>query len=80
MMGGELACNIYSILGSISGIGGAATNVAIAYDRYKTISSPLDGRLKTGKAILLILIAWFWAVPFTLFPALKIWGRYVPEG
>lgn len=80
MMGGSAACNVYSILGSISGIGGAATNVVIAYDRYKTISSPLDGRIKTGKAILLIMITWFWAFPFTIFPAMGVWGRYVPEG
>jgi r-opsin len=80
IMGGEQACTVYAILGSISGIGGAATNVAIAYDRYKTISSPLDGRIKTGKAILLIIITWLWSLPFTIFPALKVWGRYVPEG
>lgn len=80
MMGGETACNVYAILGSISGIGGAATNAVIAYDRYKCISSPIDGRIKTGKAILLIIITWFWSMPFTIFPAMKIWGRYVPEG
>lgn len=80
IMGGAVMCKWYAVLGAVSGIGGAATNAVIAYDRYKTISSPLDGRIKTGKAVLLILITWFWAFPYTMLPALDIWGRFVPEG
>lgn len=79
-MGGEFGCIVYAVLGSFSGIGGAATNVAIAYDRYKTISSPLDGKLSKGQAVFLIILTWFWSVPFTVLPAMKIWGRYIPEG
>jgi r-opsin len=80
IMGGDVACTIYAILGSFSGIGGSATNAAIAYDRYKVISSPIDGKLSRGQAILLIVFTWFWSMPFTILPTLKIWGRYVPEG
>jgi r-opsin len=80
IMGGETSCIIYAVLGSFSGIGGAATNAVIAYDRYKTISSPLDGKLNKGQAILFILVTWLWSMPFTILPALKIWGRFVPEG
>jgi r-opsin len=35
ILGGEIACQIYATLGSVSGIGSAITNAAIAYDRYK---------------------------------------------
>lgn len=51
IMGGDTACTIYAVLGSFSGIGGAATNAVIAYDRFKTISSPLDGKLNKGQAM-----------------------------
>lgn len=75
IIGGDLACTIYAVLGSFSGIGGSATNAAIAYDRYKTISSPIDGKLSKGQAILLVILTWFWSMPFTILPALKIWGK-----
>jgi r-opsin len=80
IVGGELFCNIYAILGSFSGIGGAATNAVIAYDRFKTISSPLDGKLSKGQAVFFIILTWLWSTPFTVLPALRIWGRYIPEG
>lgn len=80
IVGGDLACTIYAVFGSFSGIGGAATNAAIAYDRFKTISSPLDGKLNKGQAIAFIILTWVWTMPFTILPALKIWGRYIPEG
>lgn len=80
IVGGDLACTVYSVLGSFSGIGGAATNAAIAFDRFKTISSPLDGKLNKGQAIAIIILTWAWSMPFTILPALKIWGRFIPEG
>ncbi|CRK95672.1 CLUMA_CG009130, isoform A [Clunio marinus] len=80
IIGGDLACTIYSVFGSFSGIGGSATNAAIAYDRYKAISSPLDGKMNKGQAFAIIIITWLWTMPFTILPALKIWGRYIPEG
>jgi r-opsin len=80
IIGGESLCTLYAIFGSFSGIGGAATNAVIAYDRYKTISSPLDGKLNKSQAILFIILTWLWSMPFTILPTLKIWGRYIPEG
>jgi r-opsin len=80
IMGGDMFCTIYAVLGSFSGIGGSATNAAIAYDRYKTISDPIEGKLSKGKAVMLIICTWFWSIPFTILPTMKIWGRYVPEG
>nr|AAD34223.1 rhodopsin [Papilio glaucus] len=79
-IGFQLGCDIYAVLGSISGIGGAITNAVIAFDRYKTISCPLDGRINKVQASLLIVFTWFWSLPFTILPALKVWGRFVPEG
>nr|BAP11269.1 B-sensitive opsin [Graphium macleayanum] len=79
-IGFQLGCDIYAILGSISGIGGAITNAVIAFDRYKTISCPLDGRINKVQASLLIVFTWLWSMPFTILPALKVWGRFVPEG
>lgn len=73
-------CNIYAILGSFSGIGGAATNAVIAYDRFKAISSPLDGKTTKGQAVLFVIFTWAWSIPFTILPAMKIWGRFIPEG
>ncbi|XP_013140256.1 PREDICTED: opsin-3 [Papilio polytes] len=79
-VGYQLGCDVYAILGSISGIGGAITNAVIAFDRYKTISCPLDGRINKVQASLLIAFTWFWSMPFTILPAMKVWGRFVPEG
>ena len=80
IIGGETACITYAVLGSFSGIGGAATNAVIAFDRFKAISSPMDGKMKTGQAILFVIVTWVWTMPFTILPAMKIWGRYIPEG
>ncbi|XP_063698456.1 opsin-3-like [Culicoides brevitarsis] len=80
LWGGMIGCDYYAALGSLSGIGGAVTNAAIAYDRYRTISRPLDGKMSKAQAGLLCLFTWFWAMPFTLMPLLRIWGRYIPEG
>lgn len=35
MWGWELGCDIYAAIGSVSGIGQAITNAAIAFDRYR---------------------------------------------
>lgn len=80
IVGGDTACTVYAVLGSFSGLGAAATNAVIAYDRFKTISSPLDGKLNRGQSIVFIILTWIWTLPFTVLPALKIWGRYIPEG
>lgn len=65
IIGGDTFCTIYAVLGSFSGIGGASTNAVIAYDRFKTISSPLDGKLTKGQAVTFIILTWVWTMPFT---------------
>lgn len=65
IIGGLGACNAYAILGSFSGIGGAATNAVIAFDRFKAISSPMDGKTTGGQAIFFIILTWAWSMPFT---------------
>ncbi|XP_031832874.1 rhodopsin 5 [Nomia melanderi] len=80
MIGWELGCDIYATLGSISGMGQAITNAAIAFDRYRTISCPIDGRLNSKQAAVLVACTWFWATPFAVMPLVKVWGRYTTEG
>lgn len=79
-IGWELGCDIYAALGGISGIGSAITNAAIAFDRYRTISCPIDGRLNSKQAAVIVAITWFWTMPFTILPFFRIWGQYVAEG
>lgn len=52
----------------------------LAYDRFKTISSPMDGKMNKGQVLAIIVLTWLWAAPFTILPALKVWSRFVPEG
>uniref|UniRef100_A0A1B0A895 G-protein coupled receptors family 1 profile domain-containing protein n=1 Tax=Glossina pallidipes TaxID=7398 RepID=A0A1B0A895_GLOPL len=78
--GGDLACDIYAVLGGISGTGAAICNALIAYDRYKTISNPIDGRLNYLQVCLLIALSWVWNVPFSVLPFFHLYGRYIPEG
>lgn len=80
LVGYETGCAIYAALGSVSGIGGAISNAVIAYDRYRTISNPLEGRMNRVQASLFVLLTWLWTLPFTVLPMFNIWGRYIPEG
>ncbi|XP_034249735.1 opsin, ultraviolet-sensitive isoform X2 [Thrips palmi] len=68
------------IYNSFSGIGAGATNAAIAYDRYMTIAKPFGSKMTRGKAIMIVVLIWMWVSPWALFPALEVWGRFVPEG
>nr|BAM95290.1 UV-sensitive opsin [Leptidea amurensis] len=77
---GALACQLFALVGSYSGIGQAWTNACIAYDRHSTITRPLDGRLSQGKVILMMLFVWIIATPWSLMPLFRVWGRFVPEG
>ncbi|KAK0161652.1 hypothetical protein PV327_008071 [Microctonus hyperodae] len=79
-IGWQIGCDIYAALGSVSGIGSAINNAAIAYDRYKTISCPIDGRLNGKQAAVIIALTWFWSMPFTILPMTQVWGRFAPEG
>ncbi|XP_006624058.1 opsin, ultraviolet-sensitive [Apis laboriosa] len=77
---GNLGCQIFAVIGSLTGIGAAITNAAIAYDRYSTIARPLDGKLSRGQVILFIVLIWTYTIPWALMPVMGVWGRFVPEG
>jgi r-opsin len=40
----------------------------------------MDGKMSMGKAIIMALMTWLYALPWTLMPLLEVWGRFVPEG
>ncbi|XP_023247937.1 opsin, ultraviolet-sensitive-like [Copidosoma floridanum] len=77
---GNLGCQIYGVVGTLTGIGAATTNAAIAYDRYSTIARPLDGKLSRGQVLLIIVALWTYVIPWALMPSMGVWGRFVPEG
>nr|ALB48841.1 UV opsin [Lucidota atra] len=77
---GHIGCQIYGFTGSLSGIGAGMSNAFIAYDRYATISNPLEGKLTRTKALVMILIIWCYTFPWATLPLLEFWGRFVPEG
>nr|BAQ54846.1 opsin, ultraviolet sensitive type [Asiagomphus melaenops] len=77
---GGIGCQIFAFVGSVSGIGAGVTNAAIAFDRYRAIARPFDGKLSSGKVIVILLLIWGYTLPWALFPLLDIWGRFVPEG
>jgi r-opsin len=77
---GPLGCQVFALIGSLSGIGAAVTNACIAYDRYNTIARPFDGKLTHTKALFMILLVWIYTIPWSVSPMLEVWGRFVPEG
>lgn len=80
MLGWELGCDVYAALGAVSGLGQSITNAAIAFDRYRTISCPIDGRLNSKQAAVIVAFTWSWTMPFTVLPLLKVWGQFTTEG
>ncbi|CAG9827747.1 unnamed protein product [Diabrotica balteata] len=77
---GWLSCQVYALIGSLSGISQGMTNACIAYDRYTTITRPFDGKLSKTKAVLMVLFIWVYTLPWALLPMFETWGRYMPEG
>ncbi|XP_022919991.2 leukocyte receptor cluster member 8 homolog isoform X2 [Onthophagus taurus] len=77
---GIMGCKIFALLGSLSGIAAAMTNACIAYDRYTTISNPLEGKMTRVKALVMVFVVWAYTIPWAVLPFLEIWGRFVPEG
>nr|QWV42667.1 ultraviolet sensitive opsin 2 [Mordella sp. CRS 2021] len=77
---GFAGCQAYAFMGSIAGIGAGMTNACIAYDRYTTITSPLDGKLNRTKALILVILVWLYTIPWSVMPLLEIWGRFTAEG
>ena len=52
MVGWELGCVIYCITAGISGMGGAMTNAAIAYDRYRYVIVYLQNQFYTAVSLI----------------------------
>ncbi|KAG8224554.1 Short wavelength sensitive B opsin 3 [Ladona fulva] len=77
---GKIGCELYACAGAISGMGASMTNAMIAFDRYRTIAFPLDGRLGMKAALGLVAFTWLWAMPFSLLPFFEIWSKFSPEG
>ncbi|KAK8741698.1 hypothetical protein OTU49_002348 [Cherax quadricarinatus] len=77
---GKIGCDTFALMGAYSGIGGAMTNAAIAFDRYKTIARPFEARMSKTVALLMVLCIWAYASPWALLPLFNVWGRFVPEG
>lgn len=74
---------IYGFIGGLSGTTSIATLSAIAMDRYWAVVRPLEAvrALTAIRARLLAVGAWFYALIFSIIPALDIgYGHYVPEG
>ncbi|GLH14972.1 Opsin, ultraviolet-sensitive [Gryllus bimaculatus] len=77
---GQLGCQIFGFMGSISGIGAATTNACIAYDRYRVIARPFDSKMSIKGATMLVLLLWTYTLPWAIMPLLEVWGRFAPEG
>lgn len=75
---GHTGCQIFAFVGSLSGIGAGMTNAFIAYDRYSTITSPLERKVTRTKAFIMILFIWGYTVPWAVLPLLEVWSRFVP--
>jgi len=77
---GRLGCAIYGLFGAYTGPGSACTNAAIAFDRYRCITNPLDGRLSGGQVTFILMFLYAWITPWVLMPFFEVWNRFVPEG
>uniref|UniRef100_A0A8D8R7C2 Opsin, ultraviolet-sensitive n=2 Tax=Cacopsylla melanoneura TaxID=428564 RepID=A0A8D8R7C2_9HEMI len=77
---GHFGCQIYGLVGAITGIGQSLTNVAIAYDRYRVIAKPMDGRMSFSKAFMILIGIYLYVLPIALLPYFEKWSRFVPEG
>lgn len=75
---GHVGCQIFAFMGSLSGIGAGMSNAFIAYDRYNTITNPLEGKLSRTKAFFMIVFVWGYTLPWAILPLLEMWSRYVP--
>jgi r-opsin len=40
----------------------------------------MDGKMSKKKAILMVIMTWCYALPWTLMPLFEYWGRFAPEG
>ncbi|XP_039963388.1 opsin Rh3 isoform X1 [Bactrocera tryoni] len=77
---GNFGCQVYGILGAFTGIGASTTNALIAYDRYNVITKPMEGKMTHGKAVMMVLSVYIYALPFVIGCVTETWGKFVPEG
>ena len=52
------------------------TNSSHFVSQFRTISCPIDGRLNSKQAFVIVLFTWFWSIPFVVLPVLQIWGKF----
>nr|XP_029708065.1 rhodopsin-like [Aedes albopictus] len=77
---GPFACEVYGMLGSLSGCVSIWSMTMIAFDRYNVIVKGLSAKPMTFNGSLLkILFVWINSLFWTLAPMFG-WNRYVPEG
>lgn len=73
-------CELYALLGSITGLGSLLSHVFITYDRYNVIVHGVSGKpLTFGKAMGMIAFIWAYSIGVSI-PPLFGWGAYIPEG
>nr|UJY64326.1 ultraviolet sensitive opsin UV3 [Neogonodactylus oerstedii] len=77
---GRMGCQIFGIMGAYTGPMSACTNAAIAYDRFRCITDPIEGRLSKSQVAGLLVFIYAWITPWVMMPFLEIWNRFVPEG
>lgn len=53
-------------------------DMVIWLNRYNVIANPLEGKLTMPKAIFIVMLIWIYTIPWSVFPYLRLWGRYVP--
>ncbi|XP_034250430.1 opsin-3 [Thrips palmi] len=81
IVGWETGCDVYAFFGAVGGMGSAMNNAIIAFDRYRTIAFPIDGRMSGKQTTALAIFAWLWALPFSILPMVQVLGgKFVPEG
>merc|ERR1719391_1825747 len=74
------ACEVYALLGSITGMGSLWSHVFITFDRYNVIVHGMNGKpLTMGKAFGMLIFTWAYAIGVSI-PPFFGWGRYIPEG
>ncbi|XP_052868840.1 rhodopsin-like [Anopheles cruzii] len=77
---GALWCEVYGMLGSLSGCVSIWSMTMIAYERYNVIVNGLSAKPLTYQgSVGRILLVWANSLVWTLAPLFG-WNRYVPEG
>ncbi|XP_067135458.1 opsin, ultraviolet-sensitive-like [Centruroides vittatus] len=78
---GLWGCQLYGFVGGLSGTCAILTISAMAFERYNTISNPLDSNVKMSKskAYKILIFIWIYALNFCIPPLFGL-NRYVPEG